>query len=466
MKAVTLESLAPCFQGLYPAQLFTCSSDGVPNVAFLSHVEYVDSTHVALSFQFFSKSRTNIEENPRALVVLMDPETHQGWHVRLKYVRSETNGPLFDRMALRIETIASYCGLKGIFRLRAADVYEVLSIAPTPEIPASAHAAARRPATCDPVFTMQAMQDLSTRIQTADTLEALVDAILEGIDVSFGFGHSMILLPSDEEGVLVVVATRGYPENGVGAEVRFGEGIGGAVAEARQPVRVSGLMRGVLYAFAMHRESLQPDVTPPRLRIPLPSLKTPESLLGVPLLVRGELVGVLCLESEVPYRFHEEDKTSLELLGSYLAIAIQNMQWRERQADAAVEADTAVAAASAAATRTGEPAPLAGRHEVVYYQADECLFVDGEYLIRGLPAKILWKLLCASRDAGRSEFTNRELRLDKSLNLPAWKDNLESRLLLLRRRLEQKCPTIRITPRARGRFALDVCREVALTALP
>src|SRR4030095_5276689 len=130
---VSLESLSTCFQGLLPAQLFTCSADGIPNAAYLSHVEYVDSRHVALSYQFFNKSRRNITENPQALVFVPDPDTGQGWSLRLKFVRSETEGPLFERMALRIEAIASYCGLKGIFKLRAADVYAGQSIEPGAE---------------------------------------------------------------------------------------------------------------------------------------------------------------------------------------------------------------------------------------------------------------------------------------------------------------------------------------------
>src|SRR5689334_9755388 len=168
-----LETLTSSFQGLIPAVLATCSLDGVPNVTLLSHVEYVDSEHVALSFQFFNKSRRNIAENPHALVFVLDPDTGQGWSLRLKYMRSETTGPLFDRMALRIEAIASYCGLKGIFKLRAADIYRVVSVEALPE--ANGCDCARvTESKLDPVFTVKALQDLSARVQQAHCLETLV----------------------------------------------------------------------------------------------------------------------------------------------------------------------------------------------------------------------------------------------------------------------------------------------------
>jgi hypothetical protein len=209
----------------------------------------------------------------------------------------------------------------------------------------------------------------------------------------------------------------------------------------------------------MHKAARDPDAERARA-IALPGLANPESQLGVPLLVRGDLVGVLCLESEVPYRFHEEDKASIELLGSYLAIAIQHMQWEEREEGSGLEKSWQ-ARPDPGGDPGGRVAAVAG-HEIAYYAADECVLVDGDYLIRGLSAKILWRLLTIRDSTGRDEFTNRELRLDKSLHLPEWKDNLESRLLLLRRRLEQKCPDIRIVPRCRGRFALEVTSRVAL----
>lgn len=443
-----LETLTSCFQGIVPAMLYTCSADGIPNAAYLSHVEYVDSSHVALSFQFFNKSRRNIAENPQATIHVTDPDTHQGWSLRLRFVRSETEGPLFDRMFLRIEAIASYTGLKGLFRLLAADVYEVTAIEPIDGEPGhDPDPATGRRAVPVSLFTTTALQDLSQRIHAAHSLEALLDSILLGLEEFFGFHHSMILLPGDTPGVLVTIASRGYEDGGVGAEVRLGEGIAGVVAEARKPIRISGLLRGMLYANAVRRRATAEGLCPSSHEIPLPGLKQPSSQLGVPLIVRGELVGVLVLESERPYRFHEEDKGIIELLGSYLAIAIQNMQLVDALEQPA-EAPTDTAASEIAS-------PAAGVQEVVFHREQDVLLVDGDYLIRGLPARILWKLLRVAADEGRTEFTNRELRLDRTLGLPEYKDNLETRLLLLRRRLEQKNIGIALEPTARGRFVLQ-----------
>ena len=455
-----LEALAPCFQGLIPATLYTCSADGIPNSAYLSHVDYVDPSHVALSFQFFNKSRRNVAENPNALVRVVDPDTQQGWELRLKLVRSETSGPIFERMWLRIEAIASYCGMKGIFKLKAADIYEVLSVRQVPEQPGVPPPMGPRRAP-DAVFTMKALQDLAVRLHSAEGLETVLDSILAGLDEFFGFHHSMILVPGDRPHTLLAIATHGYPARGAGAEARFGEGITGMVAEARQAIRISGLMRGMLYAYAARSRAEAHGLCPDELRIPLPGLKSPASQLGVPLLARGELVGVLVLESETPYRFHEEDRATIELLGSYLALAIQNAMLQE--ASDPPDARVAAVAPAPAATSSAEPASRA-RHEVAFYQTDDCVLVDGEYLIRGLPARILWKLLSAHQTEGRREFTNRELRLDKSLQLPEYKDNLETRLLLLRRRLDEKSPDIRLVPRARGRFALELAADLSLVA--
>jgi adenylate cyclase len=443
-----LEQLTPCFQGILPSMFFTCAKDGTPNAAFLSHVDYVDATHVALSFQFFNKSRRNIGENPHALVRVIDPDTNQGWALRLRFERSETSGPIFDRMFLRIEAIASYVGLKGIFKLKAADIYLVESVEPVPEETGRKErwaAPGRRQH--DVVFTMKALQELSVRMTAATNLNHLLESILSGIKEFFGFSHSMILLAGEKPNTLVTIASRGYPQGGIGSEIQFGEGIIGVVAEAQQPIRISGLIRGMLYANAARKRAEEIGWRPQE-GVRLPGLENPMSQLGVPLVVRGELIGVLCIESETPYRFHEEDKSTIELLGASLAIAIQNMQLREADGDAIVEE---IAPAPVAA-----PASRRKKRELTYYAEEEVVMLDGDYLIRSLPARILWKLLQTHKRDGRAEFTNRELRLDKSLNLPDFKDNLETRLLLLRRRLEEKTDDIRIAPAGRGRFVLQI----------
>ena len=115
-----------------PAVMVTCSADGKPNTTIISQVYYVDETHVALSFQFFSKTIRNVRENPRAYVCVFDIAGQAHWPLQLEFERSETDGPVFDAMDMQIEAIASMTGMSGIFKLRAADIYRVVSVERVP----------------------------------------------------------------------------------------------------------------------------------------------------------------------------------------------------------------------------------------------------------------------------------------------------------------------------------------------
>src|SRR5262245_49390857 len=123
---VALEDIRSCFEGVIPSGINTCAADGTPNMTYLSHVQYVDSEHVALSWQFFNKTRKNLMENPRAAVLVVDPQAARQFELDVLYIRTETSGPLYEKMKLRLEILASLSGMTGRFRLIGADIFRVL----------------------------------------------------------------------------------------------------------------------------------------------------------------------------------------------------------------------------------------------------------------------------------------------------------------------------------------------------
>jgi len=105
-------------------------------------------------------------------------------------------------------------------------------------------------------------------------------------------------------------------------------------------------------------------------------------------------------------------------------------------------------------------APLAVR----YFPDDHSVFIDNDYLIKGVAGSILWALLNEHAQSGRRDFCNRELRRDPRLPLPDVGDNLETRLILLQRRLAERCPAIALEKTGRGRFRLGLARPLSLNS--
>ena len=128
MTMLTVDAIRRCLDGDIPASIATCSLDGVPNITLLSQVQYVDGGHVALSYQFFNKTRENILANPFAVVEVIDPVTGAVYQLSLNYLRTETSGPLFEHMKAKLAGIAFHEGMADVFRLLGADIYRVLSV--------------------------------------------------------------------------------------------------------------------------------------------------------------------------------------------------------------------------------------------------------------------------------------------------------------------------------------------------
>ena len=122
------QDMLSAMQGVIPPALTTSSADGTPNVTAISQVFYVDDSHIAISRQFFNKTVRNLSENPKLTAVITCPETFSMWKIGLRFIESQTEGPLYEQMALQLEAIATMSGMTDVFSLKSADICSVESI--------------------------------------------------------------------------------------------------------------------------------------------------------------------------------------------------------------------------------------------------------------------------------------------------------------------------------------------------
>lgn len=78
-----LTDIHRCLHGIIPSAIGTADEHGMPNVTYVSHVEAVDGRHVALSCQFFNKTRQNVEKNPYASLYVSDPLDFSAYRLAL-----------------------------------------------------------------------------------------------------------------------------------------------------------------------------------------------------------------------------------------------------------------------------------------------------------------------------------------------------------------------------------------------
>ncbi|MFO1322748.1 MAG: GAF domain-containing protein [Burkholderiales bacterium] len=443
---LTLDSIRAALDGAIPATVATCSADGVPNISYVSQVYYVDPQHAALSYQFFNKTRTNVIATRRAVTLVIDPESFARYRIALEYLRLETSGPLFERMKAHLAGIASHTGMAGVFRLQGADVYRVLGIEQV--------AGFSLPGAAPQRHHLAAVRAIAQRIAACADLSNLLDVALAALDECLGIRHSMILMADARAGKLYTVASRGYDASGVGSEIAFGEGVIGVAARERTPIRIMHRAYEWGYSRAI-RDSAAAGGMDGILdtEIPVPGLADSRSQLAVPVVAGSSLTAILYVEDVLDRRFGFDDEDALVAVAALLGPTIRGMQELSESG-----AEPAEAGGSAAPV---QGPPLTVRH----YRADDSVFVGDDYLIKGVAGAIFVKLMRDYTRDGRTEFTNRELRLDPSIRLPDLSDNLEARLILLQRRLAERASFVAIEKTGRGRFRLCVRRPIRLAEM-
>lgn len=303
---------------------------------------------------------------------------------------------------------------------------------------------------------MRGLVELGQKLACCQDLEELFNTCLRTLDDLFGYHRSSLMLTDESGDRLVTLASHGFAPSGIGSELPLGEGIFGVVAEHRRPVRLNNLTRAMLFGAAVRSRLAETGQAEACREIPPPTITGVRSLLAAPLVAGNQLVGVISVQSESPLGFGELDELTLSLAAQHMAgsIAVFSESETRDRGDEGVTAGT-------------EPAPPAelvssAPLTMTYYTCDDSVFIDGDYLIRGVAGRILRKLLRDYQSNGRSAFTNKEIRLDPKLRLPHFKDNLESRLILLKRRLEERCSFLQIIKSGRGQFRLAVTRPLVI----
>jgi signal transduction histidine kinase/GAF domain-containing protein len=152
-------------------------------------------------------------------------------------------------------------------------------------------------------------------------LDELLDALLSRIRELLDVDTASVLLRTGD--VLIPTASKGFEEElGKGIRIPVGQGFAGRVAAERRPILIE--------------EASEIEIFNPLLRE-----KGLRSLLGVPLLHRGEVIGVVHVGTSERRRFTPDEVITLQLVADRVAMAISQARVFEAEREARGEAEAA-----------------------------------------------------------------------------------------------------------------------------
>ncbi|MFO3796892.1 MAG: GAF domain-containing protein, partial [Anaerolineales bacterium] len=153
------------------------------------------------------------------------------------------------------------------------------------------------------------LHHITSTAAAGGTLEETLQNAVQGLQVTLGGDRVSILLADKNKEFLEFKAFAGYSEETRGLRIPFGSGITGWVAQQRRPLRIGDVTADPRYI------QVSPET---------------RSEMAIPLIYRGEVLGVLNAESERLNAYSESDEEMLSTLASSLAAIIANARLLEQ----------------------------------------------------------------------------------------------------------------------------------------
>ena len=171
---------------------------------------------------------------------------------------------------------------------------------------------------------IEIIQKISNEVNASLDLRRIAETMLKLMSDLFSFEHSMILLLGENQESLKVLATHGYEDDGIGAEVKVGIGVIGMVAKKKKLMRMANLGMQRQYMQAIKIQAQNQGMELGQDEVELPGLKDGESQVAIPMLLGDELVGVFSVESRTVNIFDKSDEFLIGIIANLAASAMQN----------------------------------------------------------------------------------------------------------------------------------------------